>query len=161
MRLARSVSGSTYVEIGSYLGASTCFIARGMKLSKSGGSARLYCIDTWMNQGMSEGNRDTYREFMENIGPYREFIVPIRSMSNAAVSTVTGMVDFLFIDGDHSYDGVCDDIKAWFPRLSSGAVVAFHDFGWAEGVQRAVGELVRPVETMRGCVVDNTYWTRV
>jgi predicted O-methyltransferase YrrM len=36
-------------------------------------------------------------------------------------------VDFLFIDGDHSYDGLRGDWQAWADRIAVGGVVALHD----------------------------------
>jgi hypothetical protein len=36
-------------------------------------------------------------------------------------------LDFLFIDGDHSYDGVKGDWDAWSPHVGLGGVVALHD----------------------------------
>jgi predicted O-methyltransferase YrrM len=36
-------------------------------------------------------------------------------------------VDFLFIDGDHSYDGLRADWEAWSPLISSCGIVACHD----------------------------------
>lgn len=51
---------SICVEIGSYLGASSCYIAASKNCQK------LYCIDTWANEGMSEGLRDTFDEFIIN-----------------------------------------------------------------------------------------------
>lgn len=51
---------SICVEIGSYLGASSCYIAASKNCQK------LYCIDTWANEGMSEGLRDTFDEFIDN-----------------------------------------------------------------------------------------------
>lgn len=38
-------------------------------------------------------------------------------------------VSMLFIDADHSYEGVSRDFQAWFPKLPRGGVVAFHDYG--------------------------------
>ena len=35
--------------------------------------------------------------------------------------------DFLFIDGDHSYEGCLKDINTWFPSLSPGGIIVFHD----------------------------------
>ena len=61
--LARNCpQNATILEIGSYLGASTCFLAAGV--SKVNG--RIICVDTWMNETMPEGPRDTYAEFMKN-----------------------------------------------------------------------------------------------
>lgn len=36
-------------------------------------------------------------------------------------------VDFLFIDGDHSYEGVKRDFEMYSPLVSKGGIVAFHD----------------------------------
>jgi hypothetical protein len=36
-------------------------------------------------------------------------------------------IDFLFIDGDHSYDGIRADWQAWSGRIDFGGVVALHD----------------------------------
>jgi predicted O-methyltransferase YrrM len=36
-------------------------------------------------------------------------------------------VDFLFIDGDHTYDGVKKDFELYGPLVKSGGIVAFHD----------------------------------
>jgi predicted O-methyltransferase YrrM len=37
-------------------------------------------------------------------------------------------VDMVFIDGDHSYDGCCGDIWAWFPHIKAGGIIAVHDY---------------------------------
>lgn len=39
----------------------------------------------------------------------------------------SGMVDFLFIDGDHSYGGVKTDFLTYSPFVRSGGIIAFHD----------------------------------
>jgi len=36
-------------------------------------------------------------------------------------------VDFLFIDGDHSYEGVTKDFLMYFPLVKKGGIIAFHD----------------------------------
>jgi len=38
-----------------------------------------------------------------------------------------GCLDFLFIDGDHSYEGVKLDYQMFSPLVRSGGVIAFHD----------------------------------
>lgn len=35
--------------------------------------------------------------------------------------------DFLFIDGDHEYDGVLEDLIQWYPLVRPGGLIAFHD----------------------------------
>lgn len=42
-------------------------------------------------------------------------------------SLETGPADFVFIDGDHSFDGLRGDWEAWSPIVSVGGVIALHD----------------------------------
>lgn len=155
--LARSYEG-TFVEIGSYLGSSSCFIAEG--ILQSGRKSHLYCIDTWQNDAMSEGNRDTYDAFLNNTQEYRNIISPLRGWSYDIAENFDETVDFMFIDGDHSYEGIKRDVDLWVPKLNPGALVVMHDIGWAEGVQRVVVEDIAPIAKYEGRL-PNLYWARL
>lgn len=136
----------TIAEIGSYVGASACCFGACMK--SRGTEGRIYCIDTWNNDAMTEGYRDTWREFQNNTASYNEYIVPVRGLSTVVVRDVAACVkslDVLFIDGDHSYHGVKADWDAYKGFLSAGSIIVFHDWGWAEGVKRVIREEVSPV----------------
>jgi predicted O-methyltransferase YrrM len=50
-------------------------------------------------------------------------------------------VDFLFIDGDHSYNGVRADFENFAPLVRPGGLVALHDI--APGPESCVGEVPR------------------
>lgn len=47
-------------------------------------------------------------------------------------------IDLLFIDGDHSFEGVLKDILTWLPRVKSGSNILFHDYDSHTGVTEAV-----------------------
>jgi predicted O-methyltransferase YrrM len=144
---------SVVVEIGSYLGASTCFIARG--LNKGG---KLYCIDTWGNHNMKYDDndidgeeRDTYQEFMRNTEKYRDKAIPLRGWSHAMIENIKSTedhIDFIFIDGDHKYEGVKKDWDLFSPLLKKGSFVAFHDTAWAAGVNKVIREEVQPIANL-------------
>ena len=53
-------------------------------------------------------------------------------------------IDFLFIDGDHSYEGVKQDFELYAPLVRNGGIVALHDVGAvdAPGVTRFWSEVV-------------------
>jgi len=155
--LAKEIN-SVVVEIGSYLGASSCFIAQGIK--RSGSCSKLYCIDTWKNDAMSEGARDTYDEIMKNTEKYKDIIVPIRESSDNAAAVLQKQIkkiDMLFIDADHNYDGCKRDWDLYSPFLRSGSVVIFHDYGWAEGVRKVVNEDVKPL-ILKEDSLPNMWW---
>lgn len=144
-RSRASARGISVLEIGSYLGASTSFLAAGM----SHPGDRIYCIDTWGNNAMSEGERDTMADFLGNTAHARERIETVRGWSHdpdvvGRVRERAPRLDLLFIDGDHSYEGALADWRLYSPLLAPGGFVAMHDIGWAEGVQRVVAEEIRP-----------------
>lgn len=157
LHLSKSARG-IFVEIGSYLGSSSCFIAEGIQ--QSGKKSRLFCIDTWRNDAMSEGNRDTYMKFLSNTKQYKNVISPLRGWSYEVAENFDKKVDFIFIDGDHSYEGVKKDIDLWIPKLNPNALVILHDIGWAEGVQRVVMENIFPIAKHEGRL-PNLYWARI
>lgn len=157
LSLARSSEG-TFVEIGSYLGSSSCFIAEGIQ--QSGKKSDLFCIDTWQNDAMSEGNKDTYKEFLSNTREYKNILSPLRGWSYDVAKNFDKKIDFIFIDGDHSYKGVKKDVDLWIPKLNPGAILVMHDIGWAEGVQRVVMEDISPIAKHEGRL-PNLYWAQI
>jgi predicted O-methyltransferase YrrM len=156
-RLARAIPKyGVAVEIGSYLGASSCFLAMGLRKR----SGRLYCVDTWQNESMAEGLRDTFAEFSENVAPFRDIIIPLRGRSEVLGVEFKEKISLLFLDGDHSYEVVSRDFFAWLPHLNEHAVVMLHDCGWAEGVQRLIAEDIRP-RAVKWRQIANMAWGRM
>jgi predicted O-methyltransferase YrrM len=142
---------SISLEIGSYWGASACFICAGFRFKNQ----KLICIDTWQNNSMRYDDadidadvRDTYCEFVHNTSQYVSNMIPLRGWSHelsTEARKISPVIDFLFIDGDHEYMAVKRDWELYSPFLCIGSYVAFHDIGWAEGVQRVVTEDVIPL----------------
>ena len=71
-----------------------------------------------------------YRRF----GREQQRVETIRANSHSphAITTVRRLLgnrplDLLFIDGDHSYDGVKTDFEMYAPLVSSNGIIAFHD----------------------------------
>lgn len=50
-------------------------------------------------------------------------------------------IDFIYIDGEHSYEGVSRDMKEWWPKVRMGGILAGHDYNDTNpGTIRAVDE---------------------
>lgn len=131
--------GFTVLEIGSYLGASTAFLA----VAAVQRNGVVHAVDTWKNEAMGyEGERDTWTEFRSFTQQFEHYIVPHRG-SSAEIHRREGEIpcDLLFIDGDHSYDGAAQDLRMWLPSLRPGGVLMMHDFD-AEGVRSAFNDVV-------------------
>jgi predicted O-methyltransferase YrrM len=156
-QLATSLGDSPrLLEIGSYLGASSRFLAAGM-----GPSGRLYCVDTWENETMPEGPRQTLPEFRKNVAPFAERITIVRKKSqDLTPADVQAPLDLVFIDGDHSYAAVKRDVATVSPWLADGKILAFHDCTYFEGVSRVVGEAMATGGWQLGGNVDSLLWLR-
>jgi MMP 1-O-methyltransferase len=116
---ARNCTGKgAIVEIGSWKGKSTVFIGKG---SESAGKIKIYAIDPHI-----EG---TYEEFKRNIknAELNDIVIPVVKTSGEAAKDFLEPVEFIFIDGDHTYEKVKQDFELWFPKLINKGIIAFHD----------------------------------
>jgi len=87
------------------------------------------------------GNPDTdYRKVKENFNrkfPGRHTL--IRKSSYDAAKEVDIDLDFIFIDGNHTYKHVWQDLSLWIPKIKPGGLIMGHDWRKGfDGVVRAV-----------------------
>jgi len=54
--------------------------------------------------------------------------------------------DLVFLDADHSYEAVLNDIRAWMPKISNGGLLTGHDYERRSGVKKAVTECLGQIE---------------
>jgi predicted O-methyltransferase YrrM len=66
-----------------------------------------------------------------------EQVMIVRSTSEEAARNWKDPIDLLFIDGDHSYEGVKRDWDLFAPYVKPFGIVVFHDTGWEMGHYRA------------------------
>ena len=127
----RAEDGDHFVEIGSFKGRSSAFMA--VEIANSGKKIRFDCIDTWRgaaeHQDIEEVINDTlYDVFLKNIEPVKAFINPIRLTSVEASKLYTdASIDFVMIDGDHTFEAVCSDISSYLPKMKPGGIMAGDD----------------------------------
>jgi hypothetical protein len=110
-------------------------------LCRTNPKLKLLAVDDW--------RRNITHESYENaIERLRELNVTIdrRSSMNAVGDVADESLDFVFIDADHKYTSVCDDIREWSKKVRIGGIVSGHDYyitrGQNMGVINAVDEYV-------------------
>lgn len=123
------------------------------------GGQRLYSIDPWRHFGTGEyvdGANVADEEHERNLATARERTAPFGDRSRlvrktsleAAPDFEDGQLDFVYLDGQHHYEAVRDDIAALWPRVRAGGILAGHDYldgergGSRYGVKGAVDEFV-------------------
>jgi MMP 1-O-methyltransferase len=121
---ASSTGQGAIVEIGSWKGRSTTWLAHGARIH----GARVYAIDPHRHSREDPEAR-TLDEFLENLdrAGIRDAVEPLVMTSAEAVDIVTRPVELLFVDGDHSVEGARRDAQLWLPRVMPGGTVMFHD----------------------------------
>ena len=141
--LAKSCSGKgVIVEIGSWKGKSTIWMARG---SQAGRGVKIYAIDP--HEGtpghMRQGEPSTIDEFKKNISQagVADLVVPLITTSKTAALGFANPVEMIFIDGDHEYESVKLDFELWFTKVIVDGLMAFHDTTSWEGPKRLVADL--------------------
>lgn len=150
--LAKNCTGKgVIVEIGSWKGKSTIWLAKG---SKRGNNVKIYAIDP--HTGSSEhkeryGEVWTFDEFKENIknANVDDIVIPIVKTSAEAAKNFDDPVELIFIDGAHEYDLVKLDFDLWLPKVADGGIMAFHDTKGHRGPAKLVEKFVYKSENFR------------
>jgi hypothetical protein len=128
--------GSHFVEVGVWKGTSAAYM--GVEIINSGKKIKFDCIDPFIPVGdeMPEfkiTHEDLKNTFINNMKPLEGYynLITIGSPECTKVYNDKS-IDFVFIDGDHSYNAVIKDIEAWLPKMKSGSILAGHDYGFPE-----------------------------
>lgn len=151
----RAPAKAHFVEVGSWIGRSTAFLA--VEIVNSGKNIRLDAVDTF------EGNIDFGGEdrqllnrhagnvkevFLKNMAPVAFVVNTVNARSTDAAQQYTDeSLDFVFIDANHDYANVSADIQSWWPKLKFGGTMAGHDYGLDRNdVARAVDDFFGAIE---------------
>ena len=136
---AKVPAAQSIVEIGSYRGKSTAFLAWG---AKQGNGAAVIAVDPWDLQpdpGKHGYNDPGVRaDFERQLKACRLWsrVRPVRAYSADAAAAYDGPpVGLLYVDGDHEHPQ--SDLDAWAPHLAADAVVALDDWGTRRNPQVA------------------------
>jgi predicted O-methyltransferase YrrM len=175
LNAAKSViSEGEIVEIGSWKGKSTIYLAYGHRLS--GQRGYVWAIDPHQGAIKSSDNntRSTLSEFTRNIqsAGVKDIVKPIVNTSIGAVKKWSKPIRLLFIDGLHDYEHAREDYLAWNKFVVPDGIIAFHDgFCGIIGVGRAIEDTIftRPdlvdlgtvSSILYGVVGIPNYWQKI
>jgi predicted O-methyltransferase YrrM len=110
------------VEIGTYQGVSAVRIAE--SLTPDG---ILFCVDPWPGVNGKPDPCWLICERHLRRSKMRDRIKILRAFSAEIENQLPSNLDFAFIDGDHSWNGIETDWRIVSPRLACGAVICLHD----------------------------------
>src|SRR4051812_44637498 len=142
MNAVRRIAPRRLLEIGTANGGTLFLLTRMAALD-----AHVISVD--LPGGSYGGDRNEWKHDIWRAFPTgKQKLTLLRSDSHRqetlarVTQELNGMpLDFLMIDGDHTYEGVKRDFEMYSPLVRSGGLIAFHDI--CEHPQRAGGEVFR------------------
>jgi len=130
---------STFVEVGSWMGKSTCYM--GEKIKNSPKNIKFYAVDTWVGSEEPQHKETIEKLQNENITLFDifkfnlkdcgvdDFVMPLQTISlEAAEQFEDNSLDFVHIDASHDYENVLADIRAWYPKVKPGGFITGDDY---------------------------------
>lgn len=126
-RLGENVVG---IEVGTCRGESSYLVLESCKNVKT-----LNCIDPWLAYEDWAGSLDQEtmdkfesitRKNLEQFGDRANIIKD--TAENVKDQFKDESVDFIFVDGDHSFEGAYNDIKNYYSKVRKGGIFSGHDY---------------------------------
>ena len=136
-----------FIEIGVWLGKSACYMAELLKERDS--NNKFYCLDHFMGEINATDQQDivkknqgnVYNLFIDNMtqAGVQNYYTPLKDFAkNAAYKFPDKSFDFIFLDAEHTYGCVKNDLETWYPKLKDNGIFAGHDYN--NQVKQAVDE---------------------
>lgn len=155
-------------KVGAEIGVSRGYYSK--ILLRSIPNLKLYGIDPWLKYegyielNNAQGQQTTDENLdvaMKRLSPYKNMIFVRKFSMDAVKEFADNSLDFVFIDGNHSFEFVVNDIAEWSKKVKVGGIIAGHDFwhsadgkGWL--IHNPTSE-----ELLKLCQVDDAVigWT--
>jgi predicted O-methyltransferase YrrM len=124
--LVKSENPKTVLEIGTDKGGTLYLWCQAAAVD-----ATIVSIDLSSRRRYSPKRRELYAKFVKSASQKLHFL-PFSSHELSTVEKASSLfgdkkIDYLFIDGDHTYDGVKQDYEMFSPLVKEGGLIAFHD----------------------------------
>lgn len=140
--LRASLGRCRVIEVGTWLGTSAIAMLEA-------GASVVHCVDTWegtddpgdLLHKYRNGHAAIYKAFAQNVGDRLHNGIEPHVGTSFRWSGSLDLAELIYIDADHRYEAVSEDIRLWTPHVVPGGILCGHDYGQGfEGVTRAVDE---------------------
>jgi hypothetical protein len=147
------------IEIGCYLGISTELFAMFCK--------EITSIDLWgMDETYDGGeNPKEYwpiieKQARDRLSKYTNVTLIKDNSLNASKNFENELLDLVYLDGNHSYDGVINDVSYWYNKIKIGGVLSGHDYNQIS-VKKAVDEIIIKYNMYDLKIFNDTSWSLI
>lgn len=149
LHYSRDTLGKIYQEAGFTVGAEI-----GVKkgdyseiICKQVPDLTYYCVDMWdlVEDKYQHRRRRYLRKAQQVLSPYNVKFIKKKSL-DAVKDFEDRSLDFVYIDADHTFDNVVQDIIQWSAKVKHGGIIAGHDY-----FQHIYGGVVPAVDAYTRC----------
>ena len=147
------------IEIGCYLGISTELFAMFCK--------EITSIDLWgMDETYDGGeNPKEYwpiieKQARDRLSKYPNVTLIKDNSLNSSKNFENELLDLVYLDGNHSYDGVINDVSYWYNKIKIGGVLSGHDYNQIS-VKKAVDEIIIKYNMYDLKIFNDTSWSLI
>lgn len=132
----RAKNDMLFVEVGAFVGGTVCHL--GQRLKEYNKNCRIIAIDNWICSEVSSQSLDfigsngnfleVFNKNIEKTG-IKDIVNTIQGDSiEISKQFLDNSIDFLFVDGLHSYPYNKYELEAWLPKMKKDSILAGHDY---------------------------------
>jgi hypothetical protein len=158
--IIKGIENPVGVEVGVAEGTTTEYLLQTLP------TLRMFGVDSYpvyidWNDTQPDGDANK-AEMLRKVDPYMERYNHIYEDSDDAVSKFDDeSLDFIFIDGLHTYNQVLKDCQNYYPKVKRGGFIIGHDFARIQGVNKAVREFANSIgKEIKNAKQDLWYWQK-
>jgi len=126
-----------FKELGFTSGAEVgvCWGAYSEILCQSNPDLTVYSIDPWVHYPLRRNFRRAYvyepmyQHVVQLLAPYPNSRIIRKKSMEAVLDFPDNSLDFVFIDADHRFEFVTNDIAEWSKKVRVGGIISGHDYG--------------------------------
>lgn len=157
MKLLEGIKEKVAVELGVWRGdfSQEIFLQQPIK---------LYLIDPWIQQSKEVYNDILNLDNTTNEKNYNFVVDRFKDAPNVEILRQFGhqvvrninIIDYIYIDANHSYESALMDLSMWYPLISKGGVITGHDYSWVS-VRKALDTFCK-ITNLKYYPVERDSW---
>lgn len=148
------------LEIGAFIGKSTVAIA--MNAERVTTIDPFDCHHSFVNEDgnltRDEAGFNNIPAYLDNIKGYDNIRYFVGTSQEILPMLKDETFDYVFLDGDHTFEGVLFDIVNCWPLIEEGGVLVLHDYGFKEGYKLGIQKAFDMCFTSYDGLQDSVVW---
>lgn len=153
-RLIEENDFETFAEVGVWDGITSRYLLKTCPKLK-----KVICVDNYASNNDYTTLERVHQAYYnaEDLQSHEKVKFYNTNSKKASKQIKNNSLDIVFIDANHTYDSVKEDINLWLPKVKEGGILCGHDFRIKHfGTILAVYERFFPIEIEH----DNFWWIR-